>query len=140
VNYSKGHFGFSVQKQIYVECGATLDGEYPGDEIWRKFGDRVGWRKDGRWLFYSDLNPSLPSPQGIFPVGGWIGSVQLLGFQTANGIAVGRLTVGGLAPVSRFLFSRIETCQGEGGVHRRRCGIGDGGDGEVVSLLSHRDL
>jgi hypothetical protein len=67
VQYSNGHFGFSVQKKIYVECGATLDGKYPGDEIWGKFGDRVGWRKNGEWLYYDDLNPSLSSPQGIFP-------------------------------------------------------------------------
>jgi len=75
VKYSNGRFGFSVQKQIYVECGAKLDGKYPGDKIWEKFGDRVGWRRDGNWLDYSDLNPSLSSPQGIFPVvlacGGW---------------------------------------------------------------------
>jgi uncharacterized caspase-like protein len=68
VKYSQGRFGFSVQKQIYVECGARLDGSYPGDKIWEKFGDRVGWRKDGNWLLYSDLDPSLYSPQGFFPL------------------------------------------------------------------------
>lgn len=68
VKYSNGHFGFSIQKQIYVECGAKLDGNYPGDQIWEKFGDSVGWRKDGKWLGDKDLNPSLSSPQGIFPV------------------------------------------------------------------------
>jgi hypothetical protein len=77
VKYSKGRFGFSVQKKIYVECGAKLDGEYPGDEIWEEFGDRVGWRKDGKWLFYDNLEPSLSSSQGIFPycvvwVGCWL--------------------------------------------------------------------
>ncbi|UIE39458.1 GUN4 domain-containing protein [Leptodesmis sichuanensis] len=67
VKYSQGKFGFSVQKKIYVECGAKLDGNYPGDKIWEKFGDRVGWRKNGKWLGYSELHPSLSSPQGIFP-------------------------------------------------------------------------
>ena len=68
VNYSQGKFGFSVQKQIYVDCGAKLDGEYPGDKIWYKFCDRVGWRKGGNYLNYRDLkaNPSL-SPTGEFP-------------------------------------------------------------------------
>lgn len=72
VKYSKGHFGFSVQKQIYVDCGGKLDGKYPSKEIWEKFGDRVGWRKDGKWLDYldyDDFNPSLSSPP-IFP---WFG-------------------------------------------------------------------
>ncbi|HIK45480.1 MAG TPA: GUN4 domain-containing protein, partial [Leptolyngbyaceae cyanobacterium M65_K2018_010] len=45
VKYSQGKFGFSVQKQIYVECGAQLDGKYPGDKILHKFCDRVGWRR-----------------------------------------------------------------------------------------------
>lgn len=68
VKYSNGKFSFSVQKQIYVECGAKLDGEYPGDKIWHEFCDRVGWRKGGNYLGYKDLkaNPSL-SPTGEFP-------------------------------------------------------------------------
>jgi hypothetical protein len=70
VKYSNGHFGFSVQKKIYVECGAKLDGNYPGDKVWEKFGDRVGWRAGG-WLDYNDLNPSLTCPQGNFPVAFW---------------------------------------------------------------------
>jgi hypothetical protein len=74
VKYSQGKFGFSVQKKIYVDCGATLDGEYPGDNIWKEFCDRVGWSKGGNYLNYRDLtaNPSL-SPAGEFPLvgGGW---------------------------------------------------------------------
>jgi hypothetical protein len=71
VKYSNGKFGFSVQKQIYVECGATLDGQHPGDKIWYEFCDRVGWRKAGEYLNYRDLkaNPSF-SPTGEFPSGG----------------------------------------------------------------------
>jgi serine/threonine protein kinase len=70
VTYSQGQFGFSVQKRIYVECGAKLDGKYPGDTIWREFGNRVGWRKGGLWVDYKDLkaNPSF-SPAGEFPTG-----------------------------------------------------------------------
>jgi hypothetical protein len=68
VKYSQGQFGFSVQKRIYVECGAKLDGEYPGDTIWREFCNRVGWRKGGSVVDYKDLkaNPSF-SPAGEFP-------------------------------------------------------------------------
>jgi hypothetical protein len=68
VKYSQGRFGFSVQKKIYVECGATLDGRYPGEGIWNKFGERVGWRKNGTWQRRRDLNISLSSPQGIMPL------------------------------------------------------------------------
>jgi hypothetical protein len=79
VRYSNGRFGFSVQKQIYVECGGKPDGEYSGDEIWERFGDRVGWRKEDQWLDYSALDPSFASPKGIFPVGG-LGCGWSLGF------------------------------------------------------------
>jgi len=67
VKYSNGHFGFSVQKQIYVECGGKLDGHYPDSEVWELFSGRVGWRNNGKWMHYSDLIPSISSPQGIFP-------------------------------------------------------------------------
>jgi predicted NACHT family NTPase len=74
VKYSQGKWGFSVQKQIYADFGATLDGSFPGTEIWYDFCDRVGWRKDNSFLNYSDLtfDPSI-SPSGEFPVlgSGW---------------------------------------------------------------------
>jgi GUN4-like/NACHT domain len=74
VKYSNGHFGFSVQKQIYVECGGKLDGNYPGSQVWESFGDRVGWRNEkGDWNYdYDDLTAhiSLSSPQGKLP-GAW---------------------------------------------------------------------
>ncbi|MBD2515450.1 GUN4 domain-containing protein [Nostoc sp. FACHB-973] len=43
VKYSNGHFGFSVQKNIYLEVGGKPDGKYD-DEPFLKFCDRVGWR------------------------------------------------------------------------------------------------
>ncbi|MBK1989486.1 GUN4 domain-containing protein [Sphaerospermopsis aphanizomenoides BCCUSP55] len=52
VKYSEERFGFSVQKKIYQELGGTR--EY-NEKIWQDFGDRVGWRKDGRWLMYDEL-------------------------------------------------------------------------------------
>ncbi|WP_439341267.1 GUN4 domain-containing protein [Vacuolonema iberomarrocanum] len=65
VHYSKGKFGFSVQKRIWQECGSPKD--YNDD--WRRFGDRVGWRKkDESWLAYDDLHfdPNF-SPEGELP-------------------------------------------------------------------------
>ncbi|RFP52719.1 MAG: NACHT domain-containing protein [Limnothrix sp. CACIAM 69d] len=73
VKHSQGQFGFSVQKEIYVACGAKLDGEYPGHKIWRDFGTRVGWRENDNWKSRAELkmNPHL-SPKGEFPIG-WKG-------------------------------------------------------------------
>ena len=57
--YSNDRFGFSVQKTIYVDCGAKLDGKYPGDEIWNRFYDRVGW---------ADVRYDTQSPEGHLPL------------------------------------------------------------------------
>lgn len=77
VKYSKGKFGFSAQKKIYMdELGGTRD---YNKEIWDKFCDRIGWRK-GRWYVnYSDLIFELQdsTPVGHLPLiggsGWWIG-------------------------------------------------------------------
>lgn len=87
VKYSNGHFGFSAQKRIYIECGAEPDGKCPNQEIWNNFGNRVGWRKDGEWLDYDNFNLSLSSTQVILPC--WWGPAWLGWW---------------------WLFSRTETC------------------------------
>jgi hypothetical protein len=53
--YSQDRYGFSIQKEIYVKCGGQLDGSYPGDTIWKKFGEEVGWRVNSEWVGYGDL-------------------------------------------------------------------------------------
>ncbi|MEY2977588.1 MAG: hypothetical protein RLZZ435_1727 [Cyanobacteriota bacterium] len=63
--YSNDRYGFSVQKEIYVRCGAKLDGEYPGDEIWKKFGAAVGWYVNQEW--YRDILYDGTGVQGHLP-------------------------------------------------------------------------
>ncbi|MCU0525595.1 MAG: GUN4 domain-containing protein [Elainella sp. Prado103] len=72
VNYSKtpdypdGKWGFSVQKRIWQECNSPMF--YNKD--WEKFGDRVGWRKDGEWLNHIDFHFNLEkSLAGEYPLG-----------------------------------------------------------------------
>ncbi len=66
VKYSQGHFGFSVQKKIWLEVGGKVDYDTEC-----KLGDRVGWRKrrKGRkgWLEYDDLTFNLEAPRGHLP-------------------------------------------------------------------------
>ncbi|MGI0495543.1 GUN4 domain-containing protein [Alkalinema pantanalense CENA528] len=70
VEASKGHFGFSVQKKIWKECGSPMIG---GKE-WDNFCAKVGWKKGGSYVNYSDLpkNPhhslagELPCLWGFF--------------------------------------------------------------------------
>ncbi|WP_161782991.1 GUN4 domain-containing protein, partial [Limnospira platensis] len=55
VKHSNGHFGFSIQKQIYINCGGKPDGSHPGNTIWYRFLDEVGWRVNYEWLRGKDL-------------------------------------------------------------------------------------
>jgi serine/threonine protein kinase len=67
LKYSKGKFGFSVQKKIYQDLGGTRDYQY---QMWNQFGEKVGWKKGEMWLDYSDLTFSLTAPIGHLPLGG----------------------------------------------------------------------
>ncbi|MFM7363355.1 MAG: GUN4 domain-containing protein, partial [Cuspidothrix sp.] len=69
VKYSNGKFGFSVQKQIWLELGGKLDGE-PDLDTYRKLGDRVGWRRKNEWLSYGSYTFSTNAPSGHLPLGG----------------------------------------------------------------------
>jgi len=65
VKYSDGRFGFSVQKRIHQSLGGTRELDI---KIWEAFGDLVGWRNNGRWLFYyNDLTFSTKAPEAHLP-------------------------------------------------------------------------
>ncbi|MDB9449785.1 serine/threonine-protein kinase [Dolichospermum circinale] len=91
VKYSDGKFGFSVQKRIYQGLGGTR--KYNLD-IWEKFGDKVGWRKGGKWLYYTDITFDKKAPEGHLPVGGRFG-FDFVGVVGGGGV----------------VFSRVETCK-----------------------------
>ncbi|GBL15156.1 Ycf53-like protein [Microcystis aeruginosa NIES-1211] len=48
---SQGKFGFSVQREIYESLGGTTT---YNEVVWNKFGDRVGWRKGGQWVYWRE--------------------------------------------------------------------------------------
>jgi hypothetical protein len=90
VKYSNGHFGFSVQKEIYLSVGAKADGNYYS-KAWEKFGDAIGWRVESSWISYSALTFNTSSLRGHLPMLG--GDLRYV-LRTAGD-----------------LFSRIETCK-----------------------------
>jgi hypothetical protein len=81
VKFSGGRFGFSVQKQIYIETGNPLDRKYHEDTF-RKFFDAVSW---GKSIY------SISAPPGHLP-----------------GVEVGGRVVGVWV---WCLFSRVQTCK-----------------------------
>lgn len=65
--YSQERFGFSIQLPIYLETG-NKPGKLVGDDAYLKFGDRLGWRKNGDWIiFIENLNYTLDAPVGHLP-------------------------------------------------------------------------
>ncbi len=52
LKYSKGRFGLSVQNRIWEIVYRD----------WKKLGDRVGWRTDGKWMYRDELNYTLNAP------------------------------------------------------------------------------
>ncbi|MCT7980027.1 serine/threonine-protein kinase [Laspinema olomoucense] len=75
VQYSNGCFGFSVQKRIWQECGGKVD--YYETEC--RLGDRVGWRKEGKWLRYDECTFTSKAPPGHLPLyyGNYVCGVRL---------------------------------------------------------------
>ncbi|MEB3283412.1 MAG: GUN4 domain-containing protein, partial [Lyngbya sp.] len=66
IKYSDGRFGFTVQKQIYLNTGNKL-GEY-NQKAFEHFGDEVGWRQNKQWLSYNNLSNTFFVPRGHFPL------------------------------------------------------------------------
>ncbi len=63
--YSDSRFGFIQQQKIWESVGGVV-GQYT-PEIAEKFGDRVGWRRQGQWRTYEKLNFSKSAPEGHLP-------------------------------------------------------------------------
>jgi hypothetical protein len=98
LKYSQGKFGISVQQEIYKNLGGTK--QY-NEKVWESFGDRVGWRKQGSWLY--DLNFSLSAPTGKLP----FKTVYISGF-LSNPLQDGLKDLGDPWPVH---FPPVKTCR-----------------------------
>jgi hypothetical protein len=99
VKHSNGLYGFSVQKQIYAECGGNLDFSHPSDETWDKFCDRTAWQKDGEFVNYPE-----PFFENNFMCLGHLpwGLMRIAGNSSSDG---------GVLAHQRGIFSRIKTCE-----------------------------
>jgi len=65
--HSQNRFGFSVQYEIFVKTG-NRPGRLISSDAYEKFGDQVGWRKNGQWtIFKQNLDYSLNAAPGHLP-------------------------------------------------------------------------
>jgi hypothetical protein len=65
VRYSNGHFGFSVQKAIYLKTGNKLR-EYD-DQSFFDFVKKVGWYKEKEGWNNIDYSLGMDAPLGYLP-------------------------------------------------------------------------
>ena len=70
VKYSRGRFGFSVQKSILTEIldqnNIFISNNIYGDNV-ETFGEKIGFIKDGKWIYYTDIEYSMKQPIGHLP-------------------------------------------------------------------------
>ncbi len=96
VHYSNGHFGFSVQKNIYIGLGGKRDDDQINhDQIWKEFKERVGWADfPNKFSFpeYDNTSVIVDRDKGFLPCAGRV---------------VCTSTWGGL----RILYFRVQTCR-----------------------------
>lgn len=64
IKYSKGHFGFSVQKQIWQTVDVPNHRNF---ETEKSLSRRVGWCTNDNWLSYSEFTFNLNAAKGHLP-------------------------------------------------------------------------
>lgn len=107
--YSYGCFGFSIQQSIWEEMGGQVD-----YETQKRLGDCLGWRKEGNWLDYEQLNFELSptTPPGHLPVN-WLhySSSNLSPKSSAQNLSMGAWRVDSWLVWQMHLFlSRTKIC------------------------------
>lgn len=113
VKYSKGRFGFSVQKRIWERVGGTPDADY---ETYLRFGKDVGWHVNNDWLWYNSLTFSVEkAPDGHLParaVVRWVVGGSRTAWRYDRLVALGSGAEWGEEGVSS-LASRLVSCNTE---------------------------
>ncbi len=69
--HSNNHFGYGVQKEIWLEVGGTFNNYISNEEIEQELGKRIGWRVNSRWIPYSEIEYSLKTKRGHLPTQTW---------------------------------------------------------------------
>ena len=100
VKYSKGRFGFSVQKRIWIECGG-VPGKYDY-QVYKKFCDRIGWCVKDEWIYWDKLTFNLNAPQGHLPC-------RILVWDHIDFSSVYWYLL--FSDNNYYLFSRLDTCK-----------------------------
>ncbi|MBN4005426.1 SAV_2336 N-terminal domain-related protein [Nostoc sp. LPT] len=94
LEFSQGHFGFSVQKDIWEKVGQNYD----------RFGVELGWKVEDRWLPYDDLRFDLTAPLGHLPCLSWVSQLKQAGFSSKS------QRWSRLIKMRQAFFNRVQAC------------------------------
>ena len=113
VQYSDGHFGFSVQKEIFLESGEILEGNQANSSfnkllllppvrwLYVRFGGRVIEREEKNYEAYMTMSDRV----------GWlVVGEKLVGEEKLKGHYPEQFRYT-ITPLHIFLFSRVQTCK-----------------------------
>ena len=68
LTYSNNRFGFSIQVKIYEDLGGSEQTTIEQDNrLIEQWGDRLGWRKGGKWIKCSELDYAQDAAIGGLP-------------------------------------------------------------------------
>ena len=71
--YSQDNFGFSIQAHIWQNME---------QQNYKHFGEKVGWRVNGRWILLQKLNFNTSAPMGHLPAMSWWFGHAIWGLKT----------------------------------------------------------
>lgn len=69
--YTQERFGFFTQKRVWESVGGQM-GKLDNATTYIKYCDRIGWRIDGDWIHYDDVNFSFDALEGHLPFHNYI--------------------------------------------------------------------
>lgn len=75
VKFSGGKFGFSVQKDLWVEVGGKLDfgeDQETARQAYKKMSDRNGWQVENQYIKHDEAIFDTSAPSAHLPIG-WVG-------------------------------------------------------------------
>jgi hypothetical protein len=106
-DHSDGHFGFGVQKKIWLDTG---NGQEYNEKAFDKFLSQLRWNEDNMDMIIREVEKDYSkAPRGVLPLGIILGSWVGLPKSGRGGI----LLVGGytLSQLRGGFFSRARVCQ-----------------------------
>jgi predicted NACHT family NTPase len=108
VKHSNGLYGFSIQKEIYVNCGGKLDFSLPYSLVWGRFCEVTAWQEEVEYvaIYYRTKRRWVDYPDQFFQKDFMMRTGHLPRWKWVRMDGMGILNLRWV-----LFFSRIKTCE-----------------------------